>query len=60
MISIEIGSQPIMMLNMELKKINFKTFERIVKGNIRAAKWEYYFKTFTAQKKRYEENLENN
>ena len=51
MISIEIGSQPIMMLNIELKKINFKTFEKIVKGNIRAAKREYYFKTFTAQKK---------
>ena len=35
----------------EVKKINFKTFERIVKENIRAAKREYYFKTFTAQKK---------
>ena len=34
----------------EVKKINFKTFERIVKENIRAAKREYYFKTFTAQK----------
>ena len=35
----------------EVKKINFKTFERIVKENIRAAKREYYFKTFTAQKR---------
>ena len=35
----------------EVKKINFKTFERIMKENIRAAKWEYYFKTFTAPKK---------
>ena len=31
-------------------KINFKTFEKIVKDNIRAAKREYYFKTFTSQK----------
>ena len=50
MISIEIGSQQIMILHYEVKKINFKTFERIVKENIRAAKREYYFKTFTAQK----------
>ena len=49
--NIEIGSQPIMMLSMKLKKFNFKTFERIVKENIRAAKREYYFKTFTAQKR---------
>ena len=34
----------------EVKKINFKTFEKIVKDNIRAAKREYYFKTFTSQK----------
>ena len=34
----------------EVKKINFKTFEKIVKENIRAAKREYYFKAFTAQK----------
>ena len=34
----------------EIKKNNFKTFERIVKENIKAAKREYYFKTFTAQK----------
>ena len=34
----------------EVKKINFKTFEKIVKDNIRAAKQEYYFKTFTSQK----------
>ena len=34
----------------EVKKINFKTFEKIVKDNIRAAKLEYYFKTFTSQK----------
>ena len=34
----------------EVRKINFKTFERIVKENIRAAKREYYFKTFTTQK----------
>ena len=34
----------------ELKKINFKTYERIVKENIKVAKREYYyFKTFTAQ-----------
>ena len=33
----------------EVKKINFKTFEKIVK-DIRAAKREYYFKTFTSQK----------
>ena len=35
----------------EVKKINFKTFEKIVKDNIRAAKREYYFKTFTSKKK---------
>ena len=34
----------------EVKKFNFKTFEKIVKDNIRAAKREYYFKTFTSQK----------
>ena len=34
----------------EVKKINFKTFEKIVKDNIRAAKREYYFKTFTSHK----------
>ena len=34
----------------EVKKINFKTFEKIVTDNIRAAKREYYFKTFTSQK----------
>ena len=34
----------------KVKKNNFKTFERIVEENIRAAKREYYFKTFTAQK----------
>ena len=34
----------------EVKKVNFKTFEKIVKDNIRAAKREYYFKTFTSQK----------
>ena len=34
----------------ELKKINFKTLERIVKENIKVAKREYYFKTFTDQK----------
>ena len=33
----------------EVKKINFKTFEKIVKDTIRASKREYYFKTFTAQ-----------
>ena len=38
------------MLNVKLKKNNFKTFEKIVKDNIRAAKREYYFKTFTSQK----------
>ena len=34
----------------EIKKINFKTFERIVKENIKEAKRDYYFKTFTAHK----------
>ena len=34
----------------EVKKVNFKTFEKIVKDNIRAAKREHYFKTFTSQK----------
>ena len=34
----------------ELKKINFKTYERIVKENIKVAKREYYFKTFAAQR----------
>ena len=33
-----------------VKKTNFKTFDKIVKDNIRAAKREYYFKTFTSQK----------
>ena len=41
----------------EVKK-KFKTFEKIVKDNIRAAKREYYFKTFTSQKNNI--NLENN
>ena len=34
----------------ELKKINFKTYERIVKENIKVAKREYYCKTFAAQR----------
>ena len=34
----------------ETQKINFKTFERIVKENIKEAKRDYYFKTFTAHK----------
>ena len=34
----------------ETKKNNFKTFERIVKENIKEAKRDYYFKTFTAHK----------
>ena len=34
----------------ETKKINFKTFERIAKENIKEAKRDYYFKTFTAHK----------
>ena len=34
----------------EIKKINFKTFEKIVKGDIKVAKREYYFKTFTSYK----------
>ena len=34
----------------ETKKINFKTFERIVKEYIKEAKRDYYFKTFTAHK----------
>ena len=32
------------------KKCNFKSLERIIKENIKVAKREYYFKTFTAQK----------
>ena len=34
----------------EIKKINFKTFEKIVNNEITAAKSLYYFNTFTAQK----------
>ena len=34
----------------EIKKVNFKTFKRIVKENIKEAKRDYYFKTFTAHK----------
>ena len=34
----------------EIKKVNFKTFEIIVKENIIEAKRDYYFKTFTAHK----------
>ena len=34
----------------EIKKVNFKTFERIVKENIKEAKRDYYFKIFTAHK----------
>ena len=44
----------------EIKKINFKTFEKIVKEDIKVAKREYYFKTFTSYKKQFEENMENN
>ena len=31
----------------EIKKVNFKTFERIVKENINEAKRDYYFNIFT-------------
>ena len=34
----------------EIKKINFKAFEKIVKEDIKVAKREYYFKTFTSYK----------
>ena len=34
----------------EIKKVNFKTFERIIKENIKEAKQDYYFKTFTTHK----------
>ena len=34
----------------EIKKINFKTFEKIVKDDIKVAKREYYFKMFTSYK----------
>ena len=34
----------------EIKKVIFKTFERIVKENIKEAKRYYYFNTFTAHK----------
>ena len=34
----------------EIKKVNFKTFEKIVKEDIKVAKRDYYFKTFTANK----------
>ena len=32
------------------QKINLKTFEKIAKENIKVAKREYYFKTFTVYK----------
>ena len=34
----------------EIKKVKFKTFEKIVKEDIKVAKRDYYFKTFTAHK----------
>ena len=34
----------------EVKKINFKTFEKIMKDNIRAAKREYYLNFHIAKK----------
>ena len=34
----------------EIKKINFKTFEKIVKEDIKVAKREYYFKMFSSYK----------
>ena len=32
------------------KKINFKTFKKIVKEDVKVAKREYYFRTFTSFK----------
>ena len=49
MIFIEIGNLQIMTLNMR-QKINLKTSEKIAKENIKVAKREYYFKTFTVYK----------
>ena len=34
----------------EIKKVNFKTLEKIVTEDIKVAKRDYYFKTFTAYK----------
>ena len=50
MTSIAIVNPQTMTLNMKPKNINLKTFKRVVKENIKEAKRDYYFKTFTAHK----------
>ena len=42
------------------KKINFKTFKKIVNINIVETKRTYHHKTFRNYKKQYETNLEIN
>ena len=37
-------------VELERKKVNFNTYDRIVKQNIRDAKILYYFNTFTERK----------
>ena len=43
----------------EIKKVNFKTIERIVKENIKEAKRDYYFKTFTAHKNNLRKTIDD-
>ena len=37
-------------MNMKIKKINFKTYDKIVTEAIKNAKHQYYFNTFTSHK----------
>ena len=43
-----------------IKKVNFKTYDRIVSDGIQHAKHQYYINTFISHKKQYEKNMENN
>ena len=43
----------------EIKKINFKTFDNIITEEIKNAKHQYYFDTFTSHKNNIKKNVEN-
>ena len=42
------------------KKVNFKTYDRIVSDGIQNAKHQYYFNTLISHKNNMNENMENN
>ena len=39
------------MINMKIKKINFKIYDKLVAEEIKTAKHQYYFNTFTSHTK---------